>query len=179
MFVRINQWFKESYLMKKIILLLSVAVLFLYSCGQERGRQRTGDSEAVVIAIMEDGKTTFLHKKALLAQLESALKQHTNMDVRVTDLSIDYSSAVDNEEVSIIQLIGSDAYSSIRISYQLVEVAGKFSLMPKSTVLVCEGCRSGCSPKRKSNGDGYCTKCDYNGATPCVKIEADAYFSAY
>jgi hypothetical protein len=38
--------------------------------------------------------------------------------------------------------------------------------------LSCSGCIAGCSPRRASNGDGYCTACDAWTSHVCTKTES-------
>jgi hypothetical protein len=113
----------------------------------------------------------------LIAQLESTLVTSKKIDVKVTDLTIDYSKAIDDDTKDIIQLVGSNEDGSVQISYQLNKGTEGFCIISKSSTLVCEGCRSGCSPRRKANGDGYYTKCDYSGASKCVKTETGASYT--
>lgn len=159
--------------MKKLFLLLSVITLSLYACGQDGIKE----NQTAVIAKMKDNKITFIDEKGLISQLESALKQSKELEVKLTDLNIEYSKAVDNDKIDIIQLVATNDDSSIQVSYQLEKASDGFRIVTKSSTLVCEGCRSGCSPRRKANGDGYCTKCDYSGASKCVKTETGASFT--
>ena len=142
-------------------------MVLLYSCGYSEVKE----NQTAVIAKMQEDEVVFTNSKELIAQLESELKKTKELDIKITNVAIDYSKAVDDEKVAIIQLIGSNDDSSVQISYHLKKVNDEFSIVSKSSTLVCEGCRSGCSPRRKTNGDGYCTKCDYSGASKCVKTE--------
>jgi len=47
----------------------------------------------------------------------------------------------------------------------------QYKLLPGGSTLVCEGCRRGCSPRRRANGDGYCTDCEITNSN-CKKIES-------
>lgn len=167
---------------KKVFgLVLSVVVLFLHSCGNNEKKENTENSaknsQSTVIAKMEGNKIVFTNKEKLILQLESALVTSKKLDVKVMNLTIDYSKAIDNDIIDIIQLIGSNDDSSVQISYQLEKTNNEFRIVSKSSTLVCEGCRSGCSPRRKTNGDGYCTKCDYSSASKCVKTETAASYT--
>lgn len=44
------------------------------------------------------------------------------------------------------------------------------TLLLDGTEVTCTGCADGCSPRRKGNGDGYCTNCN-TPSVECTKSE--------
>jgi len=165
--------------MKNLQVLFAVAILFLCSCVNNEAdttenvqltSSKSKTNQLAAIATVKDGKVIFTNKEQLIVKLESELKALDKSNVKIANVIIDYSKASDDTTLEMIQLIGSSVSNSVQISYVLKKEKNEFFIQSKNTVLVCEGCRSGCSPRRKANGDGYCTKCDYQAKT-CIKTE--------
>lgn len=155
-----------------------VAMCLLFSCESttsERieddfSKNNSKEHAQTVIAEEKDGEIIFVDEEKLKNQLETELAALKKPNVNITNIRIATSEAMDNMEVKIIQLIGSSQNETVKISYVVKKENSKYYRDSENTVLVCEGCRSGCSPRRKENGDGYCTPCDYQ-AKKCTKTE--------
>ncbi|AXG67827.1 hypothetical protein KORDIASMS9_00009 [Kordia sp. SMS9] len=164
---------------QKILRILPVvAVCFIFSCENTTAERNEDDFskrsntqlEQTVIAEEKEGQIVFMNEEQLMSQLEHELTALQKPNVNITDVRIDTSVAVDDDRVTVLQLIGSSQNETVKISYVVMKENSKFYMASEETVLVCEGCRSGCSPRRKENGDGYCTACDYQ-AKKCTKTE--------
>ena len=158
--------------MKNSILLLFLVLIGLYSCQEPNNDNLTSVTNSIIASKTENSKIVFVNETELKNKLEKDLKLREIADIKINKLYIDYSTAIDNEKIEIVQLIATNSEGNITIGYLLDENNGQFSFRedPISSVVKCEGCRDGCSPRRKENGDGYCTKCvgDYQ---KCTKTE--------
>jgi hypothetical protein len=156
------------------------ALLFSYSCENSTDEKNENDVsenyqkqrqyQTAVIARIEDDEITFVNKESLLAQLQNEVSAIKKAAIKIVGMRIENSVAVDNDKHTVIQLVGNTQDESLKVTYLLKKEGNEFFIQSKNTILVCEGCRSGCSPRRKENGDGYCTPCDYQ-AKKCTKTE--------
>ena len=73
-----------------------------------------------------------------------------------------------SKELEGISIIASDVAKEQNTSVWLVSqiVDGTEGYEVQGSTCTCEGCANGCSPKRKKNGDCYCTDCE----TPIIKM---------
>lgn len=163
--------------MKKLFVLLTVTLLSICACTNDKKKENLIDIRTMEIAKMIDGKIVFTDKKGLIINIENSLKNFKKLSVVLTDLNIEYSKAIDNEKVDIIQLIGKNNDGSIKVSYPLEKVNETFRIISIGSIVVCKDCDSGCNPKRKENGDGYCTECNYSDTTNCEKTEYQQSFT--
>lgn len=161
--------------MKNYFLSLFVLILTFSSCEENEVKNDSQDAnQSSAIAKIQNGKIVFTDQEALISEIENNLRKVNSMDSELVDLKIDYSEAIDNPKVEVIQLIASNFDRTVKISY-LVEVDNnQFKLANgESSVVTCTGCREGCNPKRDANGDGYCTKCTGTGDYKvCTKTES-------
>lgn len=156
----------------KNLFLIIIALTFIsfQSCENNEVSDDSKTNQSKIIAKKQDGKIIFLDKDNIISKMESELKRTNKIETKLTNLEIEYSSAVDNDTVEIIQVIGSNSDNSIKISYMVQESSNSYKLNGNPPILSCIGCTDGCSPRRKSNGDGYCTKCNGNYRS-CTKTE--------
>ncbi|MGG5487913.1 hypothetical protein [Gaetbulibacter sp. PBL-D1] len=161
--------------MKKSVFVLLLFILVGYSCNDSETNDNMSNDDLpnTIARISSNNDIVFVNKSSLKSQLENAQKKSGLATIKIEQLYIDVSKAVDDENVEIKQLIASNADGSIKIAYFLKENNGSYSLDSSSTILKCEGCRDGCSPRRHANGDGYCTKCvgDYQTCTKTETLE--------
>ncbi|WP_430409988.1 hypothetical protein [Kordia sp.] len=163
--------------MKKLLTLFTVTLLSICACTNDKKKENLADIRTIEIAKLNDGKIVFTDKKELIINIENSLKKIKKLSVELTDLNIEYSKAIDNEKVDIIQLIGKNNDGSIKVSYPLEKVNETFRIISIGSIVVCKGCAVGCNPKRKENGDGYCTECNYSDAINCEKAEHPQLFT--
>ncbi|EDP97296.1 hypothetical protein U8527_03065 [Kordia algicida OT-1] len=141
-------------------------LLLLCSC------ESTPKSNTLEIAKTIDDEIVFIDKDKLIEKLENDLLTTKQRSIKINEIHIDFSKAVDNQASTIIQLIGSNKIRSTQISYVLRKEQNVFLLDIENTILVCEGCTVGCLPKRLTNNEGYCTPCDITHDDTCIKTES-------
>ena len=155
-------------LISKTILLFSLTLTF-FSCN--KNDYSVDVLNKVEIAKLENNNFIILKEKDLISKIENT-QIAKKSKIKITDLYIDVSEAIGDENLEITQLIASNSDGSIKIGYLLEQKNTSFYVSATASTLVCEGCRRGCSPRREPNGDGYCTECKGKYKT-CTKTESE------
>lgn len=93
-------------------------------------------------------------------------------DVEFSDFQ--FLSKEDNEgyDMLISKGISNKSDEDVSIGLDLIVSTNGDVVLKSGSSVVCVGCRRGCSPKRDSEGDGYCTDCKINNSN-CTKTETE------
>lgn len=162
-----NQYHIPDTVSKKIVLFSLIFTFF--SCNNNEDSVDALNNVEVVK--LENNNFVVQKEKDIISKIENT-PIAKRLKIKITDLYIDVSRAVGDENIEITQLIASNNDGSIKIGYLLEQKNGSFYINETASTLVCTGCRRGCSSRREPNGDGYCTACSGNYKT-CTKTESE------
>ena len=130
----------------------------------------------MVIGSLKNGNFEFndaATKKAIaLIFKRDLLKQGYLMDFNTFDLLEDRIGKGLLRSKGECSISYESVYHAIDLDLELnrEEDGGTVVIIGGGSTLTCTGCRRGCSPRRESNGDGYCTDCKITNSS-CKKTE--------
>lgn len=174
--------------MKTYKVILSVlGVLIFNSCNESKKDGNGEDYEQVAMSVDLDGISTFATE---IGYIDANNKFHFKSASIKDQVELEYENIVKNqgftvdfEDFVFIEASNNNGYymleaNAVDKSGTTVNTARGVSVNAErkvfsdaeQTTVTCTGCRRGCSPRRKSNGDGYCTECDIPNSN-CTKTE--------
>jgi hypothetical protein len=112
-----------------------------------------------------DSEIVLFDEESLIAELQNVAI------VQGHDVEYNQGRIVQDEETGILQYIASDADRITQTSIILI-ISHSLVFDPGETICTCSGCAMGCSPRRKPNGDCWCTACDTLTDRTCKKSES-------
>ncbi|RKE99046.1 hypothetical protein [Ichthyenterobacterium magnum] len=131
-------------------------------------------SEMIIGSIDENNQFKFTSEeiKELVEKNYETTAQNDGFSVDFEDF--DFIHEKDNNGYYMLTSRSEDIKTKTPISFgKNLRLQGNssFVLDVSATSVSCTGCRRGCSPRRDSEGDGYCTDCKISNSN-CTKTES-------
>lgn len=138
--------------------------------------KKTNNLEVDDTFIIGQDKSGFVFKNNITKELVTLNTKRigllTGFDVVVSEFNL--LKAKDNNGYPMLIVKGycNQTKEVLSIGLDLLKSKEGYSLRVQDPIssIVCTGCRRGCSPKRDSSGDGYCTDCKITNSN-CTKTE--------
>ena len=170
-----------------ILTLVVLCVFGFYACNDKESPDsnddkttETSDLLAVqaahfghTIGVQNSGANTITYDMTLLKSQFEAHLEEGNIFSDLTNFRIEMFS---DEQVDYYLLLADDSDGLSRSAVKLVLDGGDFFeaiINQGGSSVNCKGCTKGCTPRKKINGDGWCTSCDESIGTlnNCTKSE--------
>ncbi len=139
------------------------------------------DENLIVGSLVDNKFTSASDKLRGVLDLYFKLKgQQVGYDVDFSESEYEYINAENNNGYSMLISTGvckiSGEYVSLGLNITFKKdnntTVNRDVIIDEGSTLTCTGCRRGCSPRRESNGDGYCTDCQISNSN-CTKTETE------
>jgi|GEM_PF-6572829 len=169
------------------VILTVLGVLIFNSCNESKKDSNSEVNDQVAMSVDFERGSTFATE---IGYLDSNNKFHFKSASIKDQVEVDYENVakdqgftVDFEDFVFIDAANNNGYymleaNGVDKSGTTVNTAGGVTVNSsravftdeEQTKITCSGCRRGCSPRRDSSGDGYCTECRIQNSN-CTKTE--------
>ncbi len=165
--------------MRKLYVIIAVILLAVISCTKildkpvetdvQMKTSTTSLENYYVFTSLSEVFKTFEDNGYILDDVDQITNKLNNYEA---DEGVDFSKfELKRFKEGTYNFVSTSANKQFKVSYVFQKNINKFRVV--GTACTCTGCSDGCSPRRKQNGDCYCTVCVFVGSgVKCTKSES-------